>query len=96
MVLVILKSYEPKGRYMEYAADGTFGKLTDSLGDTTRTFDMSVICSTGNGKKSYYNFHIINGINNKFVPINMACPWEQSSHVREHFDVVLNAISENV
>lgn len=31
-----------------------------------------------------------------FQSMVMACPWEQSPHVREHFDVVLNAISENV
>lgn len=29
-----------------------------------------------------------------FQSMVMACPWEQSSHVKEHFDVVLNAISE--
>lgn len=31
-----------------------------------------------------------------FQSMVMACPWEQSPHVREHFNVVLNAITENV
>lgn len=30
-----------------------------------------------------------------FQSMVMACPWERSPHVKEHFDVVLNAISGN-
>lgn len=59
-----------KGHFLEYAADGTIGELTDSLGDSAQTFDMSVMYSSDNGKKSYYDFQIVNGVNNKFAAIN--------------------------
>ena len=29
-----------------------------------------------------------------FQDMVMACPWEKSPHVKEHFDVVLNAVTE--
>lgn len=59
-----------KEHYVEYAADSTIGELTDSLGESVQTFDMCVMCSSENGKKSYYDLQIVNGVNNKFVPIN--------------------------
>ena len=58
------------GSYLEYAADGVIGELTDSLGETTQTLDISVMSSVDGGKKSYHDFQIVNGRNNVFTPIN--------------------------
>lgn len=58
------------GHYLEYAADGTIGELTDSMGESAQTLDVTVMCSSENGKKNYDSFQIVNGVNSRFTPKN--------------------------
>ena len=51
----------------DYEADGVLGEISDSLGETTQTLDVTVMSTIEGEKKKYSECRIVNGKNNQFV-----------------------------
>ena len=51
----------------DYEADGVLGEISDSLGETTQTLDVTVMSTIEGEKKKYSECRIVNGRNNQFV-----------------------------
>ena len=51
----------------DYEADGVLGEVSDSLGDTTQTLDVTIMSAIEGEKKKYSEYRIANGWNNQFV-----------------------------
>lgn len=54
-------------QWHDYEADGVVGEMSDSLGQTTQTFDVSVMSNVEGEKKKYSENRIVNGENNQYI-----------------------------
>ena len=56
-----------KNQRHDYEADGVLGEISNSLGETTQTFEVTVMSTVEGEKKKYNEYQIENGKNNQFV-----------------------------